>query len=374
MIRYTFKSIFKNLLEKTMQNDNFQQNFNNNTNDFDNFFDNDDENDENNDIDNHQAQAIQTNYHVTDTDVGERIDKIATSAFDEFSREQIKEWLATGELTVNSKTEKPKYRLKPNDILQLNATPAEQQADLPENIPLDIVYEDEQVLVINKPAGMVVHAGAGNYSGTLVNALLYHYPNSRLLPRAGLVHRIDKETTGLMVVAKDSQSQLHLTNQLKDKSVFRHYQALVLASKSELIKHKTITGSIGRHPTQRTKMAVVATGKPAVTHLDNIDEIFEGVSLVSVRLETGRTHQIRVHLSNLGFSLIGDPVYGSARRTAMLLKYLNDDEKSQVQNFGRQALHAFELGFVHPKTGEEMIFQASMPDDMLALIEMFEQI
>lgn len=371
MIRYTFKSIFKNLLEKTMQNDNFQQNFNNNTNDFDNFFDNDDEN---NDIDNHQAQAIQKNYHVTDTDVGERIDKIATSAFDEFSREQIKEWLATGELTVNSKTEKPKYRLKPNDILQLNATPAEQQADLPENIPLDIVYEDEQVLVINKPAGMVVHAGAGNYSGTLVNALLYHYPNSRLLPRAGLVHRIDKETTGLMVVAKDSQSQLHLTNQLKDKSVFRHYQALVLASKSELIKHKTITGSIGRHPTQRTKMAVVATGKPAVTHLDNIDEIFEGVSLVSVRLETGRTHQIRVHLSNLGFSLIGDPVYGSARRTAMLLKYLNDDEKSQVQNFGRQALHAFELGFVHPKTGEEMIFQASMPDDMLALIEMFEQI
>ena len=374
MIRYTFKSIFKNLLEKTMQNDNFQQNFNNNTNDFDNFFDNDDENDENNDIDNHQAQAIQKNYHVTDTDVGERIDKIATSAFDEFSREQIKEWLATGELTVNSKTEKPKYRLKPNDILQLNATPAEQQADLPENIPLDIVYEDEQVLVINKPAGMVVHAGADNYSGTLVNALLYHYPNSRLLPRAGLVHRIDKETTGLMVVAKDSQSQLHLTNQLKDKSVFRHYQALVLASKSELIKHKTITGSIGRHPTQRTKMAVVATGKPAVTHLDNIDEIFEGVSLVSVRLETGRTHQIRVHLSNLGFSLIGDPVYGSARRTAMLLKYLNDDEKSQVQNFGRQALHAFELGFVHPKTGEEMIFQASMPDDMLALIEMFEQI
>ncbi|MFW2176979.1 MULTISPECIES: RluA family pseudouridine synthase [unclassified Moraxella] len=316
--------------------------------------------------------TYQRQYVVNEGDFGERIDKIATQAFADFSREQIKTWLDTGELTVNGKAEKPKYRLKQGDVLELNATPAEAQQDLPENIPLDIVYEDDAVLVINKPVGMVVHAGAGNWSGTLVNALLYHYPNSRTLPRAGLVHRIDKETSGLLIIAKDSQSQLHLINQLKDKSVYRHYQALVLATPSELIKHRTIEAPIGRHPTQRTKMAVVGNGKPAVTHIDNIEAICEGVCLVSVRLETGRTHQIRVHLSHLGFSLLGDPVYGNARKMAILLKQLDDEPKAIVQQFQRQALHAFELGFIHPKTGENIAVKAPLPHDMQQLIEVLQ--
>lgn len=314
-------------------------------------------------------EKIQKTHTATEDEFGERIDKVATSVFNDFSREQIKTWLDTGELTVNDKAEKPKYRLKQGDVLQLNATPTNAQEDLPENIPLDIVYEDDDVLVINKSVGMVVHAGAGNPSGTLVNALLYHYPDSRTLPRAGLVHRIDKDTSGLMVVAKNSQSQLHLINQLKDKSVYRHYQAVVLADKGELLKHRTIDAPIGRHPSQRIKMAVVGNGKPAVTHLDNIEQIHDGVCLVSVRLETGRTHQIRVHLSHLGFSLIGDPVYANPRKMAILLKNLDDEQKNGVQNFNRQALHAFELGFIHPKTGENIKVKAPLPEDMQHLIE-----
>lgn len=314
-------------------------------------------------------EKIQKTHTAIEDEFGERIDKVATSVFNDFSREQIKTWLDTGELTVNGKAEKPKYRLKQGDVLQLNATPTNAQEDLPENIPLDIVYEDDDVLVINKPVGMVVHAGAGNPSGTLVNALLYHYPDSRTLPRAGLVHRIDKDTSGLMVVAKNSQSQLHLINQLKDKSVYRHYQAVVLADKGELLKHRTIDAPIGRHPSQRIKMAVVGNGKPAVTHLDNIEQSHDGVCLVSVRLETGRTHQIRVHLSHLGFSLIGDPVYANPRKMAILLKNLDDEQKNGVQNFNRQALHAFELGFIHPKTGENIKVKAPLPEDMQHLIE-----
>ena len=194
-------------------------------------------------------------------------------------------------------------------------------------------------------------------------------------PRAGLVHRIDKETSGLMVIAKDSQSQLHLINQLKDKSVYRLYQAIVLASAAELARHRTIDAPIGRHPTQRTKMAVVGSGKPAVTHLEKITAISEAVSLVSVRLETGRTHQIRVHLSNLGFPLLGDPLYGAARKNAiLLLKTLDDDQKHVVQQFQRQALHAYELGFIHPKTGEPIKVQAPLPDDMQQLLEHLQSI
>ena len=317
------------------------------------------------------VQIVET-HSVSDEQIGERIDKIAAAVFCDYSREQIKTWLESGELTVNGTSQKPKYRLKPNDVLMLKASLAEQQQDKPENIPLDIVYEDDAVLVINKPVGLVVHPGAGNWSGTLVNGLLYHYPDSRLLPRAGLVHRIDKETSGLMVIAKDSQSQLHLINQLKDKSVYRLYQAIVLASASELTRHRTIDAPIGRHPSQRTKMAVIGSGKPAITHLEKIQPITDSVCLVSVRLETGRTHQIRVHLSNLGFALLGDPLYGSARKTAILLKTLDDDQKQAVQNFQRQALHAYELGFIHPKTGKPVKVQAPLPEDMQNLLQLLQ--
>lgn len=319
------------------------------------------------------SNQLQQSYDILPHDIGERVDKIATLAFSQFSREQIKHWLETGELTVNGKVEKPKYRLKSGDILQLNAILAEQQTDLPENIPLDIRYEDNDVLVINKPVGMVVHAGAGHFSGTLVNALLYHYPDSKHLPRAGLVHRIDKDTSGLMVIAKNNHSQLNLINQLKDKSVYRHYQALVLANVDELSRHRTINAPIGRHPTQRIKMAVVGNGKPAVTHLENIQQICENVSLVDIRLETGRTHQIRVHLSNLGFPLLGDPVYQVPRKTAILMKQLNDTQQNFIKNFGRQALHAYELGFIQPTTGENILVTADLPKDMIDCIDILQK-
>lgn len=323
-------------------------------------------------IDQSQANQLQQHHEILPTEIGERVDKIATLAFSQFSREQIKHWLETGELTVNGKVEKPKYRLKSGDILQLNATLVEQQNDLPENIPLDIRYEDDDVLVINKPVGMVVHAGAGHWSGTVVNALLYHYPDSKHLPRAGLLHRIDKDTSGLMVIAKNNHSQLHLINQLKDKSVYRHYQAIVLGNSHELSRHRTINAPIGRHPTQRIKMAVVGNGKPAITHLENIQHICENVSLVDIRLETGRTHQIRVHLSNLGFPLLGDPVYQVPRKTAILMKQLDNEQRIFVENFNRQALHAYELGFTQPTTGENILIQADLPDDMLDLIDILQ--
>ena len=191
-------------------------------------------------------------YVVTEQLAGQRIDKVAAEVFADYSREQIKHWLESGELSVNGCVQKPKYRLKVADTLQLHAKRVSQQPDVAENIALDIVYEDDAVLVVNKPVGLVVHPGAGNWQGTLVNALLYHYPNSRLLPRAGLVHRIDKDTSGLMVVAKDSQSQLHLINQLKNKSVYRLYQALVIGRAYDLARHTTIDAPIARHATQRT--------------------------------------------------------------------------------------------------------------------------
>lgn len=304
--------------------------------------------------------------------LGERIDKIATLLLDGFSREQIKDWLGNGSLTINGESQKPKYRIKADDRLELTATLQEQQGDIAENIPLDIVYEDDSLVIINKPDGMVVHPGAGNPTGTLVNALLYHYPQNRLLPRAGLVHRIDKHTTGLLVVAKDTQSQLHLIGQLKQKSVYRHYQAIVLATANDLSKHRTIDAPIARHSSQRTKMAVVSAGKNAVTHIDNITPINEQLCLVNLRLETGRTHQIRVHLSHLGFPLLGDSVYGSPRKMAILLTQLNQLQQALVQHFNRQALHAYELGLIHPKTGKKIQVQAPLPKDMQTLMAVLQ--
>ena len=307
-------------------------------------------------------------YVVTEQLAGQRIDKVAAEVFADYSREQIKHWLESGELSVNGCVQKPKYRLKVADTLQLHAKRVSQQPDVAENIALDIVYEDDAVLVVNKPVGLVVHPGAGNWQGTLVNALLYHYPNSRLLPRAGLVHRIDKDTSGLMVVAKDSQSQLHLINQLKNKSVYRLYQALVIGRAYDLARHTTIDAPIARHATQRTKMAVVQGGKSAVTHLIQVNAITEYFSLVKVRLETGRTHQIRVHLSHLGFPLVGDTVYGSARKNATLIHQLPPAQSEAFKNFPRQALHAYELGFVHPKTGLPVQVTAALPEDMTQLL------
>jgi len=217
-----------------------------------------------------------------------------------------------------------------------------------EAIDLDIVYEDDALLVINKPAGLVVHPGSGNWSGTLLNALLHHAPQLQGVPRAGIVHRLDKETSGLLVVAKTLEAQTDLVRQLQARTVKRHYLALVEGNVEQAGK---VEAPIGRHPTTRTKMAVVSRGKPAVTHYSVLQR-FARHTLIECRLETGRTHQIRVHMQSIGHPLVGDPTYGSKR----------------VHAFKRQALHAARLGLIHPVTHAAMEWEAPLPEDMHALL------
>lgn len=308
--------------------------------------------------------TVYFSHQVVDEEVGFRLDKLASMVFKDFSRMQLQGFIEDGSLTVNDVTQKPKYRIKLDDVLRLHAVICDHSEDLPENIALDVVYEDEDVVVINKPAGMVVHPGAGNRTGTLVNALLYHYPSNANLPRAGLVHRIDKETTGLLVVARTKAAQMNLTEQLKNKSVYRHYRCICQGVPSDILRHAIIDLPIARHPTQRTKMAVRDGGKNAVTHVMQAMPIHEQYSLLDIRLETGRTHQIRVHLSHLGFALVGDPVYGAPIKSG-----LNKEHFTAIKAFKRQALHAHQLGFIHPATGENMVFHAPLPSDMQALID-----
>lgn len=313
-------------------------------------------------------QNITLNGTVADDMQGKRLDQVAALLFADYSREQLKQWIASGELLVNGQQQKAKNRLKGGEQISIAATLTAHGEDQPENIPLHIVYEDDSVLVVNKPAGLVVHPGAGNWTGTLVNGLLYHDKSLATLPRAGLVHRIDKDTTGLLVVAKNTAAQQHLSGQLQQKSVYRHYMALVVGEMTGEMREGSIDAAIKRHPVERTKMSVQADGKPALSHYE-VEQHFQGYTLVSVALETGRTHQIRVHMAHLGFPLVGDPVYGSRKQLA---SQATAEAKAAVLAFSRQALHAYELGFIHPHTGEDMLFTAELPDDMQGLIKVLE--
>ncbi|WP_442966558.1 RluA family pseudouridine synthase [Psychrobacter sp. I-STPA10] len=311
------------------------------------------------------GEQINMHHVVTSEQAGVRIDKLSAEIFDQFSRGQLQDWLKSGALTVNGNATKPKYRVKVNDDMALNAVLESHSEDVPENIALDVVYEDEWVLVINKPVGMVVHPGAGNPSGTLVNALLYHYPDQAYLPRAGLVHRIDKDTSGLLIIGKTKMAQLELQSQLKDKSVYRHYRCVVAGDEASLMRQRTIDAPIGRHRSQRTKMAVTSTGKAAVTHIRSITPLADHYCLLDVELETGRTHQIRVHLSHIGHPIVGDGVYGSKRQ---LRAGMTEAQRQAVLQFSRQALHAYRLGFIHPHTQQPVTVTAPLPEDMQALI------
>ena len=296
-------------------------------------------------------------------DSGNRLDK-ALADLTTLSRSQANEEIKKGTVLVNGKAAKAKYAVKVGDVITYEIPEDEILDYEAEDIPLDIIYEDEDVAVINKPQGMVVHPSAGHTSGTLVNALMYHFPEQAHLPRAGLVHRIDKDTTGLLVVARNKAAQLNLIEQLKDKSVYRLYQCIAWGQPSEILRHSTIDLPIGRHSTKRTKMAVKDSGKPAITHIINAKALGEHYSLLDVRLETGRTHQIRVHLSHLGFALLGDKVYGTGVRGHWSAKM-----RQRLQEFPRQALHAHTLGFMHPTDKKLVEFHAPLPDDMLTLID-----
>ncbi|MCT8089006.1 23S rRNA pseudouridine(1911/1915/1917) synthase RluD [Acinetobacter sp. ANC 4216] len=318
------------------------------------------------DADNHTSDSTATRlslqFQLDESYLGQRIDQVAALIWNEFSREKLKQWLKDGHLLVNGNTVKPKYKCEGNELLTLDVELEVQTKSLPENIPLNVVYEDDDIIVINKPVGMVVHPGAGNTTGTLVNALLYHYPKSAELARAGLVHRIDKDTSGLLVVAKNLEAQFSLSKQLAKKSVYRLYDLVVYGN---IIAGGTIDEPIKRHPVDRVKMAVLPGGRDAVTHY-NVKERFQHFTRVQARLETGRTHQIRVHFSYLGFGLVGDQVYMNRVRVPAGASELLADT---LRGFKRQALHAAKLGLIHPRSGEEMMFEAPWAEDFAQLIE-----
>lgn len=269
-------------------------------------------------------------------------------------------WIKSGKVSIEENVANTKSRIHGGEILKVLIAPEPQElAFAAEAIPLDIVYEDTSLMVLNKPAGLVVHPGSGNWRGTLLNGLLYYAPLLRDIPRAGIVHRLDKETSGLMVVAKTLTAQTHLVRQLQARTVNRHYLALL---EGRLIQGGVVDQPIGRHPRDRTKMAVVAMGKPARTHY-TIRERFEQFTLIECKLETGRTHQIRVHMQHLGYPLAADPVYGGR------VRHYPEPVSQALHRFSRQALHAYRLGLVHPVSGQALAWEVSVPEDMQTLLE-----
>lgn len=293
---------------------------------------------------------------------GLRLDQVLAELFSDFSRSKLQTWVKAGRVTVNGRILKPKDKLAGGEAIELDAdAEVVTQECRAEAISLDIVYEDESLLIVAKPAGMVVHPAAGNWTGTLQNALLHHYPASASLPRAGIVHRLDKETSGLLMIAKTLKAHYSLVRQLQDRSVHREYLAIV---RGHLIAGGRVDEPIGRHPRDRKRFAVSLAGKPAVTHY-RVVERFRHYTLLRVKLETGRTHQIRVHLAHIHFPLVGDPVYGGRFQIS---PDCGDDLERELRNFRRQALHAEKLGIVHPDTGDYCEWLQPIPDDMSRLV------
>ncbi len=290
-----------------------------------------------------------------------RLDQVLARLLPEYSRSRLQGWIEEGLVTLGGTAPTIKQKVWGGEKIAVvpQAHPSEQPYQA-EDIALDIVYEDDSLIVINKPVGLVVHPGSGNWQGTLLNALLYHAPALAEVPRAGIVHRLDKDTSGLLVVAKTLIAQTALVRQLQARTVRREYLALAYG---EVARAGTVDAPIGRHPTQRVKMAVVDDGKPAVTHY-GIEERFPGCTLLRCKLETGRTHQIRVHLAHIGHPLVGDSTYLKG-----LQKGVPPSLREVLAAFPRQALHATRLGLEHPATGEWMEWRAPLPLDMLQLLE-----
>ena len=308
------------------------------------------------------SRIVEATQRVPASLAGARLDQAAAELFSDYSRERLKAWINAGELTVDGAKVKPKAKLHGHEVLTLNATIEEDTRFEPQDIALDIVYEDDDVIVINKAAGMVVHPAAGNPDGTLLNALLHHHPTLAEVPRAGIVHRLDKDTTGLMMVAKTLPAQTVLVEQLQARTVSRQYDAVVIGKP---VAGSTIDAPIGRHPKDRKRQAVTASGKPAVTHF-RVVERFRAHTHVRCQLETGRTHQIRVHMAHARYPLIGDPLYSGR---AKLPPGAAGPLKEILREFPLQALHARKLSFVHPVSGETLTFQADLPDDLLMLLD-----
>jgi 23S rRNA pseudouridine1911/1915/1917 synthase len=296
---------------------------------------------------------------------GMRLDQVVAELFPDYSRNRLATWIKEGRLTVDGKTMKPRDKALASAHVVLEVADEPVIDWQPQTIPLDVIFEDEHILVVNKPAGMVVHPAAGHADGTLVNALLGYAPELETLPRGGIVHRLDKETSGIMFVARSALAHKSLVAQLSERTVSRTYCAVCTGA---LTGGGKIDAPIDRHPTARTKMAVVADGKPAVTHY-RIAHRFKHYTQLQVNLETGRTHQIRVHMAHRKWPLIGDPVYAGRQR---IPAGASEALITALRNFPRQALHAQALEFEHPATGDWMEFETELPDDLVELLEVLD--
>jgi len=312
-------------------------------------------------------QRIRMSAGVEAAQAGMRLDQAAAELFGDFSRARLQKWIRGGQLRVDGQVLKPTYRVNGGERLTLDAEPEYSDDVLPERIPLDIIHHDDDIIVLDKPAGLVVHPAAGNPDGTLQNALLNFDPRLAALPRAGIVHRLDKDTSGVMVVARSLRAHSSLVGQLQTREMSRVYRAIVIG---EMIAGGTVDAPVGRHPVDRKRMAVVASGRPAVSHY-RVLERFKGLTHIEVSLETGRTHQIRVHMAHIGHALVGDPVYGRASRRR---RGMSEELARVLQDFPRQALHAQRIELVHPGSGEKLEFSAPLPADFVGLLESLREL
>lgn len=312
------------------------------------------------------AEKISYHFTISNESSGERIDKALSMLLPQYSRSQISQWIKQGDVSLNNQTVEPKHKVTAGDIIELNTQTQQQGSWQPQAMDLTIQYEDDDLLIINKPVGLVVHPGAGNPDSTLVNALLHYHPDLSQLARAGIIHRLDKDTSGLLLVAKKLTSYTALVKLMQQRHIKRYYKAI---ARGHLNASGSIDAPIGRHPRNRLKMAVVAGGKPALTHYRAVRH-YNGFTLLDIELETGRTHQIRVHFAHIKHPLVGDQSYGGK---LPLDKSLNSQLKQALQGFNHQALHAYRLVFEHPISKTTIDVTAPLNDDMVALCQLLEQ-
>lgn len=311
-------------------------------------------------------KIIQHQLIIDDAHSGLRLDQALSQLFSDYSRSRLQEWIKLGFITLNDSQARPREKVYVGDVLRLDIPETTKTFDQPESIAFDILYQDEDIFVINKPAGLVVHPAAGHASGTLVNGLLYHDPALEQLPRAGIVHRLDKDTSGVMMVARSLRAHNALVEALQKRLVKREYVAI---AQGVITAGSTIDQPIARHPVDRKRMAVQPQGKEAITHF-KVREKYRAHCLIDVQLETGRTHQIRVHMAFLHHPLLGDPVYGGRLSVP---SGICEALEQAIRHFKRQALHAWRLNFQHPVSTQMLSFEAPLPSDMTQLIELLRE-
>jgi len=310
-------------------------------------------------------EPIRISARADGSHAGWRLDQVAATLFPDYSRARLQKWIRNGSLTVDGQAARPTYRIVGNETLKIDAVAEQQGTVVPQKIPMDILHSDEDIIVVNKPAGLVVHPAAGNWDGTLQNALLHFDENLSILPRSGIVHRLDKDTSGVMVVARSLRAHTSLVEQLQTRAMSRIYRAVAVGN---IVAGGTVDAPIGRHPRDRKRMAVVRSGKPAVSHYRVLGR-FDGATYLEVSLESGRTHQIRVHMAHIGHPLAGDPVYG---RGLKLKRGFPAELVQAIRSFPRQALHAFRLNLKHPATLQDVGYEAPVAQDLLELLKTLE--